>query len=138
MSEISLQAVQLGFTPRLVVIVILLALTWLVAKFAKHMVMRATCGCRGNEGIREKMANTLANMAYLATFVMMLPFIVNAAGLNASLVNSFQSFEVQLFANWPIWMVLSLVVAGIGYVVRGVPRVLVELRGSVGTTQSEI
>jgi hypothetical protein len=135
MSEISLQAVQLGFTPRLVVVIVLLALTWLVAKFSKHMVLRATCGCRASDGIREKMANTLANVAYLSIFAIMLPFILNATGVSSSFIHSIQSFEAQLFTNWPIWMVLSLVVAGIGYVLRSIPKVFVEWRSA---TRSEI
>jgi hypothetical protein len=33
---------------------------------------------------------------------------------------------------------LSLLLAGIAFVVRGVPKVLVELKGSMGPSQSEV
>lgn len=138
MSEISLQAVQLEFTPRLVVVVILLALTWLIAKFAKYMVLRATCQACTGEGIREKMARMLANLAFGSVFLVMMPFIINALGLNPSWLYSLQNLEAEVFINWPVWMILSLVAAGIGFVVRGIPKVFVQLKGSAGTTRSEV
>jgi len=136
MSEISFQAVQ--FIPRFVSVIALLALTWLVARFAKYLVLRATCECRTQTGPREKIANILANVAFWAVFLIMLPFVIDMAGFNASWLYTLQNFQAQVFVNWPVWMVLSLLLAGIAFVVRGVPKVYVQLKSSMGPSQSEV
>ena len=135
MSEVSIQAVQ--FLPRFLTVVVLLGLTWLIARFARYLVLRATCECRDRAGLREKAAKVLANIAQWSIFVVMLPFLAEAAGFHASWLHTWQQFEVQIFVNWPLWMVLSLVAAGIAFLVRGVPRVYVQLKGSFGTSHHE-
>lgn len=136
MSELSFQAVQ--FIPRFVSVIAFLALTWLVARFAKSLVLRATGECRATEGSRGKVANILANISFWAVFVTVSPFLINLAGVSTAWVRTLQQFQAQVFVNWPLWMIMSLLLAGIAFVVRGVPKVLVQLKGSMGTSQSEV
>jgi hypothetical protein len=49
-----------------------------------------------------------------------------------------QNFAAQVFANWPIWMVLSLVAGGILFVILGIPKLFAQLRGSLDTSRGEI
>ena len=133
MSEISLQAMQ--FVPRFVSVMVLLALTWLVASFARYMVKRATCTCREHDGKMRGFSKGLSNLAFWAIFVLMSPFILDIAGINAAWLASAQNLEGQVFANWPVWMVLVLVVAGLGFVIQGIPKLYVQLR-SQGEVQS--
>jgi len=71
-------------------------------------------------------------------FVIMLPFVVEVAGFHAAWLHTWQQFEAQIFVNWPIWMVLSLVAAGIAFLVRGVPRFYVQLKGVFETSRHEV
>ena len=132
MSEISLQAMQ--FVPRFVGVMILMALTWLVASFAKYMVKRATCGC-AEHGEVSGVSKILSGFAFWSVFVLMAPFILDATGINAAWFSFAQRLEGQIFANWPVWMILGLVVAGFGFVVQGIPKLFVQLR-SQGEVQS--
>jgi hypothetical protein len=135
MSEISFQAMQ--FVPRFVTVVVLLALSWLIALFARYLVLRATCECRNRAGRREKVVKALTSIAQWSIFVVMLPFMVEAAGFHATWLHTMQQFQIQVFVNWPLWMVLSLVAAGIAFLVRGVPRFYIQLKGSFGTSHHE-
>ena len=133
MSEISLQAMQ--FSPRFISVLVLVALTWLVAKFAQYMVMRATCGCSEHSDEVSGFSNLLSKLAFWSVFVLMAPFVLDIAGINASWISFAQNFEGQIFANWPLWMVLSLVVAGIWFVLQGIPKLFVQ-QNSQGEAQS--
>ena len=135
MSEISFQAV--AFTPRFVSVLILVALSWLIAKFAMYMVKRAACAGDHDSEIGG-LPKFLAKLAFWSVFILMSPFISGAAGIDTSWLMSVQNFEGQVFANWPLWMVLSLVVAGIWFVVQGVPKFFTQLKGSLGTSKSEV
>jgi flagellar biosynthesis protein FliQ len=120
MSEISFQALQ--FTPRLVSVLVLLVLTWLVAKFAQYIVKRAN------------LSQAVARMAFWAVFVIMLPFALNAAGLDTGWLGAMQQVEGLVFSSWPVWMVMSVLMAGVLFVLRTVPK----LAGAVNPSGSEI
>jgi len=136
MSEISFQAVQ--FLPRFVSFVALIAMTWLIARFAKYLVLRAARECQTDMGIRSMLTKIFANAAFWFVVVVMLPFIINVTGYSAQWLYQVQQFLAQIFINWPLWMVLSLVVAGIAYLVRNVPRFYVQVKGSFETSNREV
>ena len=136
MNEISFQATQ--FLPRFFSFAALFALTWLIARFAKHLVHRATSECRTNMGFRSTMSKVLAGVAFWSVFLVMLPFIANVVGFGAQWLYQVQQFLAQVFINWPLWMILSLLVAGIAYLVRNVPRFYVQMKGSFETSQREV
>jgi hypothetical protein len=135
MNAISLQAVQ--FLPRFVSFLALVAMTWLIARFAKYLVQRATYECQVDMDFRSTMAKILANLAFWSVVVVMLPFIVNVAGLSTQWLYQVQQILAQIIIYWPLWMVLSLVVAGISYLVRNVPRFYVQVKGSFDTSHRE-
>ena len=130
MNQISLQAVQ--FVPHFAGVLVLLALTWLISKFAKYIFGRT-----GNDR-QNRFSKLLGNLAAWVVFILMAPFIFSAAGIDASWLNSVQKFVTQVFVNWPLWMILSLVFAGILFLVRETPKFFLQLKGSFGTSQSEV
>ena len=133
MSEISFQAVQ--FFPRFIAFIALLAGTWLTAKFAKYLFLRATCGLRSRQGRGAKATKILAAVTFWSVFVVMMPFLMNIAGFSTQGIYKVQNLLAQIFANWPLMMVLSLVAAGVGYLVRGIPRFYVQVKSSIGPSQ---
>ena len=94
MSEISFQAMQ--FTPRFVSVVVLLALTWLVAKFVQYMIQRATGECQSQDGRRRSFSLFISRITFWAVFLIMFPFIVNAAGVSALWLQTMLHFVGQL------------------------------------------
>jgi hypothetical protein len=136
MSEISLQAMQ--FVPRLVSILILVSLTWLVAKFASYMVQRTTCARNEANCEMSGFSKGLSRIAFWAIFVVMSPFILEVSGVNTAGLSFAQNLTGQIFTNWPIWMVLSLVAAGIVFVIQGIPKLIAQLKGSLDTSRGEI
>jgi hypothetical protein len=135
MSEMSFQAVQ--FVPRFLAVMALIASTWLMARFARYIIFRATCECRDRGGLRDKVAKILAKTSQWLIFLIMLPFMIEAAGFHASWLHTWQQLETQIFVNWPLWMVLSLIAAGIAFLVRGVPRFYIQLKGVFETSHNE-
>lgn len=136
MNQISLPAVQ--FFPRFAVVVILLALTWLLARFTKHLVLRTTIECRSQPNGHKKISEIIANTSFWAIWVLMLPFIINAAGFSSHWLSALQHFEAQFLVNWPIWMVLSLLLAGIAYLFREVPKFFMQLKGTLDPSQKNL
>lgn len=134
MNEISIQATH--FLPRLISVIILVALTWLVAKIAQYMVLRTADKCKNGKSVSLK-SKTIASLAFWATALIMSPFVLGAAGVDTSWLLTIQKYEVQIFANWPVWMIVSLLVAGISFLVQGVPKFFVQLKSSNGASQSE-
>ncbi len=135
MSEISFQAVQ--FLPRFFSFAALFALTWLIARFAKHLVRRATVDGQNEAGVRSPMSRILSSLAFWTVFAIMMPFMLNAVGFNTNWLHQTQQVLAQVFINWPLWMILSLLVAGIAYLVRNIPRFLFQVKGSFETSQRE-
>jgi len=133
MSEISFQAMQ--FVPRFAGVLILVALTWLVAGFARFMIKRAICSRPGHDGEMSGFAKIISKLVFWSVFLLMAPFILNAIGIDSSWLSFAQKFEGQVFANWPLLTILSLVVFGIWFVVQGVPKLFVQMR-SQGEVQS--
>jgi len=136
MSEISLQAGQ--FFPRLAVVFILLAITWLMARFTKHFVLRATSECQSQLGGRAKLAKFIANGSFWFVWLLIFPFILNAAGFSTNWLSTVQQLEAQVFVNWPLWTVVSFLVAGIAFLVREVPKFFEQLKVAVNESRREL
>jgi hypothetical protein len=133
MNEISFPAMQ--FVPRFVSVLILVALTWLVAGFARYMIKRTIGSCSENDGETSGLSRIISKVAFWSVFILMAPFIFNAAGIDGSWLSVAQRFEGQVFANWPLWTILGLVVVGIWFVIQGVPKLFVQMK-SQGEVQS--
>ena len=131
MQEISFQAVQ--FLPRLLSVMTLLLLTWLVAKFTKYVVLRAV-----SQAKRKSLVKTffmkVSHIAFWMVVLLFSPFLIGAAGLNAVWLRQVQLHLGQIFSNWPIWMLMSVIVAGISYLLLNIPRLLIQLKGSPGNS----
>jgi hypothetical protein len=136
MSEISFQAMQ--FVPRFVGVLVLVSLTWLVAKFASYMVQRTTCTQQEANCEMSSFAKGLSRIAFWSIFVLMSPFILTMSGVSSDGISFAQNFIGQVFINWPIWMVLSLVAAGIWFVVQGIPKLFNQAKGSLDTPRGEV
>ncbi len=135
MNEITFQAVQ--FLPRLISVVALLSLTWLVAKIAQRAILRTAAQCNNGKS-QNGISKTIANLAFWATLLIMSPFVLGAAGVDASWTATMQNFVGTVFDFWPIWMVVSLLVAGISFVISGVPKLFVQLKGSFDPSHKEL
>jgi hypothetical protein len=131
MHEISFQAVQ--FLPRIFSVIILLFLTLLVAKFAKSVVQRAAHHDKKGS-LARKILLKLSDIASWIVILIFLPFIIGAAGLDAVWLRQVQLFLGQFFSNWPIWMLLSVMIAGLSYLLLNIPRFIIQLKGSLGTS----
>jgi hypothetical protein len=134
MSEISFQAIP--FVPRLLSEIALISLTWLVAKYAKWMVLRAA-----NQNIMGHIWKGLflkiSNISFWVIILLCSPFILGATGLDASWLRRSQLFLGQLFFDWPIWMLISLIIAGAIYLLLNIPKFYILLKGSVETSPNE-
>jgi hypothetical protein len=135
MSEISLPAMQ--FLPRFISFLIFLVAIWLMARFARHLVLRATCECQARLGAREKMVKLMANLAFWSVIVMMFPFLLNMTGFSPAWIFNAEYVMAQVFSYWPVWMILSLVIAGIGYLFRTVPRFYVQVKSTFNPSHRE-
>lgn len=134
MNEISFQAVQ--YAPRLISVITLLLLTLLVAKFSQSMVLRAACQCKSSQSAK-KLSKKISNISFWAIIALFSPFILGATGLDASWLRHAQVFVGQFFSNWPIWMLMSVIVAGVSYLFHNLPRFYLQLKGSPGSSSSE-
>ncbi|MFC1996192.1 hypothetical protein ACFLXI_01125 [Chloroflexota bacterium] len=135
MNDISLQAVQ--FIPRFTSVAILVSITWIVALIAKSMVLRAACNYQ-NDAISERLQRGVSIFVFWAIIMVMAPFILGAAGLDANWLDRAQSFVGQLFSHWPIWMLLSVILAVVSHLVRTVPKFNPPLKSSSGSTSKEV
>lgn len=135
MNEITLQAVQIA--PRLISVVILLCLTWLVAKFTQSMILRAVCQCKDGKNA-EGLSKTVSKLSFWAIILLIAPFILKAAGLDAKWLWKVQVVEGQFFSNWPILMLMSVVVVAASPMFRGVSKFYVQMKGSSETSPKEL
>ncbi len=135
MNEIILHSAQ--FAPRLISVIVLLILTWLVAKFTQSMVLRTVCQCKNSKNA-EGLSKILSNISFWAIILLLAPFIFRAAGLDATWLWKIQALEGQFFTNWPILMLISVLVAATSSMLRGVPKFYVQLKGSPETSPKEL
>ena len=131
MHEISFQAVQ--YLPRIFSVIILLLLTLLVAKFAKSVVQRATHQNK-KDSFARKLLIKLSDITFWMVIFLFLPFIIGAAGLDAVWLRQVHLRLGQFYSNWPIWMLASLVIAGISYLFLNFQQLIIQLKGSLGTS----
>ena len=135
MSEMSLQAVQ--FVPRFLSVIGLISITWLVAKFAKSMVLRTTGQCE-NDLFVGRFSKAVATFIFWAIILLMAPFVLGAAGVNSVLLARSQIYIGQIFSNWPIWMLLCVGFVLITYLVRGVSKFNLQAKRASGTSPKEL
>ena len=131
MHQISFQAVQI--LPRLLSTIILLLLTLLVAKFTKTVVQRATYQDKKGS-ITKKFVNKLSDFTYWIVVLLFTPFVIGAAGLDAVWLRQLLLYLGQFYSNWPIWILMSVVIAAISYVFLNVQRLINQLKRSPGTS----
>jgi hypothetical protein len=134
MHEISFQAVQ--FLPRFFSVIILLLLSLLVAKFAKSVVKHAASQDKQGS-LARKLLTKLSDMAFWIVILLFSPFIIGAAGFDAVWLRQVYLYLGQFFSNWPIWILMSVVIAGISYLLFNFQRLIIQLKGSPGTTQKK-
>ena len=84
------------------------------------------------------MAKLIANGSFWFVWLIMLPFILNAAGFSTNWLSKIQQLEAQVFVNWPMWIVVSFLVAGIAFLVREVPKFLEQLKVAVNDSRREL
>ena len=135
MSEISFQAVQ--FAPRFTSVIILLLFTWLVAKFTQAIVQRAASQSKNGQ-TAEGRSMKISKLFFWAVILLFSPFILGASGLDAIWLRQLQVHIGQFFSNWPIWMLLSLIVAGISYLFHNIPKFYFQLKGSPGSSPKKL
>lgn len=127
MSEISFQAIQ--FIPRLISVIALISLTWLVAKYAKWMVLRAAYPNKTDHP-RKSLFIKVSNISFWIIIILCSPFILGATGLDASWLRHSQLFLGYLFFDWPIWMLIIFLIAGANYLILNIPKFYIQLKGS--------
>lgn len=126
MHEISFQAVQ--FLPRFFSVITLLVLTLFVAKFSRVVVQRAIHQEKKGSVIR-KILMRLSNITFWMVILIFTPFIIGTAGLDAVWLQQVQLNLGQIFLNWPIWMLMSVIVAGVSYLLLNIQRRMFQLKG---------
>jgi hypothetical protein len=131
MHEISFQAAS--FLPRLFSVITLLLLTLLVAKFAKTIIQRATRQDKKGSRIT-KFVNKLSDITFWMVILFFSSFIIGAAGLDEVWLRQVQLYLGQLYSNWPIWILISMIVAGISYLLLNIQKLIIQLKGSPGTS----
>lgn len=134
MQEISFQAVQ--FLPRIFSAIILLLLTLLVARFAKSVVQRAAHQEK-KDSLARKLLIKMSDITFWMVILLFSAFISGAAGLDAAWLSQAQIFVGQFFSNWPIWMLTSVIVAGLSYLLLNIPKLIIQLKGSPGTSHKK-
>jgi hypothetical protein len=134
MNEISFQAVP--FFPRLFSVIILLLLTLLVAKFVKLVVQHAIHQNKKDSYTR-KLLMKLSDITFWMVVLLFSPFIIGAAGLDAVWLQQVQLNLGQFFSNWPIWILVSLIVAGVSYLLLNIQRLIIQFKSSPGTTPKQ-
>jgi hypothetical protein len=131
MHEISFQAVP--YLPRLFSVITLLLLTLLVAKLVKSETQRVA---RSNkkDSLARILLLKLSNIAFWIVVLLFLPNIFRAAGLDAVWLRQVQLHTGQIFSNWPIWILISLIIAGISYIFLNIQRLFIQHKRSPGTS----
>ena len=135
MNEITLQAVQIA--PRLISVIILLSITWLVAKFTQSMILRTVCQCKDGKNA-EGLSKTVSKLSFWAIILLIAPFILKAVGLEAAWLWKVQIVEGQFFSNWPILMLVSVLAVAASPMLRRVPKFYVQMKGSSETSPKEL
>jgi hypothetical protein len=126
MHEISFQAIQ--FLPRFFSVITLLFLTLFVAKFSRVIVQRAIHQEKKGS-VTRKILIRLSNITFWMVFLIFAPFIIGTAGLDAVWLQQVQLNLGQFFINWPIWMLVSVMVAGVSYLLLNIQRRVIQLKG---------
>jgi hypothetical protein len=67
----------------------------------------------------------------------MTPFIFGAAGLDGAWLVEIQTGARLVFSYWPIWMLISVIVAAVGHLFRSIPKIDRQLHGSSGASPKE-
>ena len=112
MNEISLLTSQ--FFVRIVSVVFFVSLTWFLAKFAQFIFMRITRqASRGSNHSQnpKSQRNIASRISFWAVFLIISPFILGAAGLDALWLTEVQTFIGGVLSKWPVWIILGLFVA---------------------------
>ena len=135
MNEITLQILPL--VSRFIAVAILGMTTWFVAKFAESVVLLVACKCKQPKA-SEYRKNLSAKFILWVVVVTMLPFTLSATGLDADWISRWQELIRQLFSLWPIWMLLSVLLAAIGTLLRAIPKFNLQLKQSSGTSRKEL
>jgi hypothetical protein len=126
MHEISFQAVQ--FLPRFFSVITLLLLTLFVAKFSREVVQHAIHQEKKGS-VTKKIWMRLSNITFWMVILIFTPFIIGTAGLDAVWLQQVQLNLGQIFLNWPIWMLTSVIVAGVSYLLLNIQRRVMQLKG---------
>ena len=134
MSEISFQAIQ--FFPRIISAIALMSLTWLVAKYAKWMVVRAAYQNKMFNP-RKSLFFKASNISFWIIIILCSPFILGTTGLDASWLRHLQLFLGHFFFDWPIWMLIIFLIAGASYLIQNIPKFYIQLKGSSNTSPNE-
>jgi hypothetical protein len=112
MNEIFLLTSQ--FSARLVSVILLVSFTWFLAKFAQFVVgriiLQASKGSNNPQNPKSQ-RNIASRISFWAIFLIISPFILGAAGLDALWQIKAQTFIAGILSKWPILMLLSLLVA---------------------------
>ena len=135
MNQIILITSQYG--PRIISVIVLLSLTWLVAKFSQSMVFRAVCQCKNKQNAKAS-SKIMTNTAFWVVIILSSPFILRATGLEAAWLWRMQTLEGQFFSNWPIWMLLSVLLIVISNLVQSVPIFYGKLKRSKNSSLNEL
>ena len=95
------------YAPRILLVLLLMFLTWFVARFSASMVLRA--GCQGKKGKTPSAAWKLfSKITFWVVILLISPFMLRSVGLNADGLWDIQVLVAQFFSNWPLWMLGSV------------------------------
>ena len=135
MNQIILLASQYG--PRIISVIVLLCLTLLVANFSQSMVMRAISQSKNRKNAKV-FSKIISNITFWVVIILISPFILRATSIESAWLWRMQIFVGQLFSNWPIWMLLSVLLIIICYMVQSVPKFYEKLKRSNNTSLKEL
>ncbi len=135
MNQITLLISQ--YSPRILSVIVLLCLTWLVAKFSQSMVLRAVSQSK-NEKNGNVTSKFISNIAFWAVILLISPFILRATSIDAAWLWRMQTLVGQFFSNWPIWMLLSVLLIVISNLVQSFPKFYGKLKRSNKTSLKEL
>ena len=127
MHEISFQAVP--YLPRLVSVIILLLLTLLIAKLVKSETQLVARSNKKDSFARILMFR-LSDIAFWMVVLLFSPYIFRATGLDALWLRQVQLHIGQILSNWPIWILISVIIAGISYLLLNIQRLFIQLKRS--------
>ena len=86
------------------------------------------------DSLARKLFMKLSDFTFVVVILLFSPLIIGAAGLDAVWLRQVQLYVIQFFSNWPIWMLMSVIIAGISYLLLNIPRLIIQLKGSPGTS----